>query len=203
MSLTPAALRARWTQLCGSVDVWLIIEREYSSSARRYHTLEHIGELLSLLDALLAPDRPPVDLELAAWLHDIVYDTTRSDNEAASASWAVEQLALVGFDAATVDNTATLIRTTAAHESEPSDEKALVLSDVDLAILGSPPDRYERYAAAVRAEYAHVDDPAWRRGRSEVLTTFLDRPVIYHHPRLHGWDARAQRNLSGELARLR
>ena len=60
------------------------------------------------------------------------------------------------------------------------------LSDVDLAILGAPPSRYERYVVAVRSEYAHVDDRAWRRGRAEVLTSFLDRPAIYHHPRLHG-----------------
>ena len=77
------------------------------------------------------------------------------------------------------------------------------MSDVDLAILGAPPSRYERYVIAVRSEYAHVDDRAWRHGRAEVLTSFLDRPVIYHHPDCTGWESRARRNLSGELTRLR
>ena len=95
-----------------------------------------------------------------------------------------------------------LILTTSAHQPDAADDEALLLSDVDLAILGAPPARYARYASAVRAEYSHVDDAGWRRGRGEVLTTFLDRPVLFHHPRLDGWDARARRNLSGELARL-
>jgi predicted metal-dependent HD superfamily phosphohydrolase len=204
-------LRDRWTQLCGTAAVdaplarepWLVIEREYSAPARHYHTLEHISEVLSLLDALYAPDPVPVALELAGWWHDIVYDTTRSDNESASATVAGEQLSLVGFDAATVDRTAWLILTTAAHHRERTDEQALLFSDVDLAILGAPSDRYERYMTAVRMEYSHIDEPAWRRGRGDVLTTFLDRPVLYHHPRLHDWDARARHNLSAELARLR
>ena len=66
---------------------------------------------------------------------------------------------------------------TMAHD--PADADEAVLLDADLSILGAAPATYDRYVAAVREEYAHVDDAGWRAGRSGVLRGFLDRPQIY------------------------
>lgn len=41
----------------------------------------------------------------------------------------------------------------------------MALLDADLAILGSDPASYDRYRLAVRREYAHIDELAWRTGR--------------------------------------
>ena len=79
-----------------------------------------------------------------------------------------------------------------------------MLIDADLYILGASPDDYAAYVAAVRAEYAHVTDDAWRAGRPAVLNHFLQRPQIY----LGDWrgrderEARAQENIAAEIARL-
>jgi predicted metal-dependent HD superfamily phosphohydrolase len=206
----PQVLRTRWTDLCrraavdgaGAGDSWDRLVHGYSSPTRHHHTLEHVGEVLALLDALGGTDGPSVSLELAAWMHDVVYDPQRSDNEDASATWTRTRLLDVGFDRSTLDHAAELILTTAEHDPSLDDPDAQLLSDADLAILGAPPERYERYATAVRREYAHLDDAAWRRGRGDVLRALLDRPVLYHHAGLLRWEPRARRNLSGELAGL-
>ena len=169
----------------------------YAEPHRRYHTTEHLDEVLAAVHELgdLADDLRAV--ELAALFHDAVYDPAAAPgaNERASADLAA---ALTGDD-----EVVRLVLLTAGHEVEAGDRNGAVLVDADLSILGAPADRYERYVGDVRAEYAHVDDDAWRAGRSAVLRGFLDRPRLFvtdpYHDRL---DAAAQRNLAGELAAL-
>jgi predicted metal-dependent HD superfamily phosphohydrolase len=96
-----------------------------------------------------------------------------------------------------------LIRTTRRHEPDQGDSNGIVLADADLAILGSRPDRYRRYARDVRAEYAHVSDDEWRHGRAAVLQSFLDRPRLYHAPWMFdSRERRARDNLRAELVAL-
>ncbi len=85
--------------------------------------------------------------------------------------------------------------------TEPGDTNGEVLCDSDLAILASA--AYPAYAAAVRAEYAHVPDDAFRAGRAAVLRNLLDLPALYRTPQaLARWDAKARANLTDELSRL-
>jgi predicted metal-dependent HD superfamily phosphohydrolase len=75
------------------------------------------------------------------------------------------------------------------------------LLDADLAILGAAPADYERYRLAVRAEYAHVPDDAWRAGRAAVLRSLLAKEPLYRtRAAQERWAARARRNLREELA---
>jgi len=99
-----------------------------------------------------------------------------------------------------------LILLTAGHEVDEGDRAGALLVDADLWILSSPPDRYDRYAADVRAEYAHVPDDLWRRGRGAVLRHFLDAAgsLGAYGPEADRSDrrARAQANLTRELEAL-
>jgi predicted metal-dependent HD superfamily phosphohydrolase len=168
---------------------------------RRYHTLEHVGEVLAVLARLGGGEAT----ELAAWFHDAVYDprARAGESERASAVLARERLDALGAPHALMTEVARLVELTAGHEPAPSDDAGRALADADLAILGSPPARYERYRRDVRAEYAHVADDAWRRGRADVLERFLARPRIFHDDVLHAeLDARARTNLSDELRSL-
>jgi predicted metal-dependent HD superfamily phosphohydrolase len=98
---------------------------------------------------------------------------------------------------------ARLVELTAGHEPAADDVTGCALADADLAILGAPADRYERYRADVRAEYEHVPDDAWRTGRADVLRRFLDRPRLFHDDVLHReLDAQARANLNSELRSL-
>ena len=165
--------------------------------------------MLAWIDHLAGPSTPGPALELATWLHDIVYDATRRDNEAASGRWSEQHLPRLGVEAVTVIAVTRLTLATADHDPVPADADAdktdrdtAILVDADLAILGAPPDRYARYALDVRSEYGSLTDAQWSSGRRRVLEGFIARQRLYHHPTLAPLERQARRNLSSELARL-
>jgi len=173
----------------------------YGEPHRRYHTAEHLAEVLTALDA---PDRF-IAVEVAAWFHDAVYDARApaGANERASAQLAARLLRPLGAPDDTVAEAGRLIELTAGHAVAPGDVPGGVLADADLWILGSPASRYQRYAADVRAEYDHLSDDEWRAGRSAVVVRFAARPRIYvTEPAHRALDAPARSNLAWELAAL-
>jgi predicted metal-dependent HD superfamily phosphohydrolase len=181
----------------------LTLITRYSETHRRYHTLDHLAAVLSVVDDLAGyADRPDI-VRLAAWYHDAVYDPRRADNEVRSAELAATELQQVGLPPAAAGRVAELVRVTAAHDPPVGDRDAEVLCDADLAVLASPPAGYDRYVAAVRGEYAHVDDVAWRRGRADVLQALGALPQVYRTPPARTWEPQARANLNRELAGLR
>lgn len=180
------------------------LEAAYAEPHRRYHTRAHIEQCLALLDKV--PDLTEAERQIltyAIWWHDAIYDPSASDNEARSAQMAKADLRDFDVSIHARDEVARLILLTAGHEVEEGDRLGELLVSIDLAILGAPTERYDAYARAVREEYAHVPDDAWRAGRSRVLQRFLDAPVIFPDPAFAEWlDAQARDNLSRELAAL-
>jgi predicted metal-dependent HD superfamily phosphohydrolase len=180
------------------------LEAAYAEPNRRYHTRRHIEACLERLDAwpgLSADDRRR--LRWAIWWHDAIYDPRRSDNEARSAELARSDLPGLGASPDDVAEVARLILLTAGHAVGPGDRLGAALVSIDLSILSAAPEDYDAYAAAVREEYAHVPDDAWRRGRAAVLRRFLDTPSIYPDPAFAAaHEAPARANLARELAAL-
>jgi predicted metal-dependent HD superfamily phosphohydrolase len=176
----------------------------YREPVRRYHTLDHVAAVLATIDELLSPGVDGSAVVLAGWLHDVVYDPTRHDNERRSAAFAEQQLDSLGVPGPTITTTARLILMTATHEVADGDLDAFVLADADLAILGAPPEVYDQYATNIRAEYAHVADELFNAGRLAVVQSFAERPRLFHTDLLHDrLDARARANLWGEIERRR
>jgi predicted metal-dependent HD superfamily phosphohydrolase len=166
----------------------------WSEPHRRYHDVRHLREVLAAL-----PADAPATVVLAAWYHDAVYDPVRDDNEAASARLAGEQLAGEP-ELAEVERLVLLTRT---HDPAPGDANGAMLSDADLAVLGTSPERYDAYASDIRAEYAHVGDEDFRRGRASVLAALLAHQPLYRTERgRERWEEAARDNLSRELAAL-
>lgn len=202
------ALQTQWVRLLAEFYVlpeaaYLVFDRvvaAYAEPHRHYHTLEHVAEALKVAGRLGASP----EVKLAVWLHDVVYDPRSADNETDSAALAsawlnhdIFVLPDVVFDVVR------LIEATAHTDAGPVDADTAVLLDADLAILGASEARYERYAADIRREYAHVPDDDYRRGRTAVLKRFLARDRIYRtEPMLAEGEAAARRNLSAEIARL-
>lgn len=152
---------------------------DHGRADRRYHDLDHVRAVLAEVARLL-PHEPSADgdaVRLAAWFHDVVYDPTApaGQNEAASAARARTELTGLGLSRPSPDEVARLVRLTAGHRVEADDRSGAVLVDADLSILAAKPATYDRYAASVRSEYAHVPEDAWRLGRTAVLTHFLDQ----------------------------
>ena len=90
-----------------------------------------------------------------------------------------------------------------ATDNLPSGGVAASVHDADLWILSAPAERFDDYCAQVRQEYAHVEAPAYRAGRSLILRSFLDREQIYATPLARReWTCAARSNVDRELARL-
>ena len=189
-------LTARWQRLASTwgappevVDaIYRDVVTRYGEPHRRYHTLEHIAEVLAVVDELDGG----VEIECAAWLHDVVYDVHASDSEARSAGYAGDVLADLRAPDDVIHEVQRLIELSATHTVTGGDKNGAVFVEADLTILSSAPERYDRYVRDVRSEYAHIDDSAWRTGRRAVLESLLTNVT----------DERARSNLARELASL-
>ncbi|MDR6173724.1 putative metal-dependent HD superfamily phosphohydrolase [Nocardioides zeae] len=166
-------------------------------TGRGYHDLRHLTEVLERLDELgWGHD---MEVVLAAWFHDAVYDGG-ADLEERSALLALARLAGEDVD---VDEVVRLVRLTADHRPAADDRRGQALVDADLAILAAPPQRYDEYRRAVRTEYAHVPDPDFRTGRRAVLQDLAGRERLFHTAQGHDrWDTAARENLAREIAEL-
>lgn len=179
---------------------------------RRYHGVRHLRWVVR--HAIDLAERPEVNgrvadvgaVVAAAFFHDAVYDTTRTDNEAVSAQLARRALEELGWRPDRAASVVGLVGATAGHATTATADGALdtaVLLAADLAVLASDPASYAEYVVGVRAEYAHVSDAAWRKGRALVLRGFSERPAIFDPALgLDAWERRARANLAAELASL-
>lgn len=169
--------------------------RRYGEPHRRYHTQEHVRDLLALLGD------EDWTLVAAAWFHDAIYDTHRTDNEALSAELARASLTELGF--ASVETVVQIILATAKHDGIGLFAPGLLFLDADLSILGAPATRYREYAAQIREEYAWVPEPQFREGRRGILERFLTRPRLYFTDAMRArFEEQARANLREEIAAL-
>jgi predicted metal-dependent HD superfamily phosphohydrolase len=171
--------------------------KQYAGPGRFYHTLAHVQNVLETVESLGPHARNRNAVRLAAWLHDVIYDSRSSDNEERSADYAerlCEELSIPEGRPV-----ADLIRTTKAHDAG-GDADARVLIDADLAILGAGEADYRDYAGKIRQEYAWVPEAEYRTGRRQVLRKFLARARIFHF--LGHLEEPARHNISAEIARL-
>lgn len=172
---------------------------------RHHHTEDHLRAVLDVVDAYADRARRPDLVRLAAWCHDAVYDPRAGGdaNERASADLGDALLTAAGLPAAAVIGVRRLVLLTAGHAVGPDDPDGALLCDADLAVLAAAPDDYDRYAAAIRREYAHVSEPDFRAGRAAVLRHLLALPALYRLPEPHArWEAPARANLTRELSTL-
>lgn len=181
----------RWQRLCDALQVpagsdararFADIARAYAEPQRHYHTAQHIGECLAWLDDVAADLADAPLVELALWLHDVVYDPRASDNEAASARLARQWFA-GALDDGRLDRLGRWIEATQHHLPAPHEPDLQALLDIDLAILAAPPARWDEYEAQVRREYGFVPGPLFTFNRRRFLRQLAARPALYGHPR--------------------
>lgn len=210
MTSSDLELRVAWEQHVGTgrvADGWYeSVVTRHREAHRHYHDLRHVRWIVRHVGQL-ASGRPVDDLGaivVAAFFHDVIYDPTASDNEAASAELATGALRELHWADDRIVRAATTIRGTAHHRVDlttPID--TAVLYAADLGVLAADPAGYSDYARNVRREYAHVSDAEWTVGRADVLRSFLDRDAIYAPVLgLDGWEQRARGNLTAELDTL-
>jgi len=198
-------LRRKWHDLlrAWAVDPSLAertfedVREHHAGPVRFYHTLSHVQNVLETVESLGSNARNLNAVKLAAWLHDVIYDSRASDNEERSAEYAerlCENLSIPERRLA-----ASLILKTKTHDAG-GDADAEVLLDADLAILGASEAVYRIYRENIRKEYAWVPEAAYRDGRRQILERFLARPRIFYL--LCRLEAPARQNLAAEIAQL-
>lgn len=174
----------------------------YAEPHRHYHTVAHLTSVLSTVEVLVSHADDADLVRLAVWFHDAIYDPRRVDNEERSARLAESELATAGLPASTAAAVARLVRLTADHEAAAGDVDGEALCDADLAVLATPAPAYDDYVAAVRREYAHVDELDWRAGRCAVLHSLVARPRLFRTEAGQTWERDARDNVSRELVAL-
>lgn len=171
----------------------------YSEPHRAYHNLNHI---VSMLDERARINDQQIDVALAIWFHDAIYDPRAKDNEERSAMLAEEAIAKMGLAPELGKQVRGLIMAT-KHTGPPSDEPAKLIVDLDLMILGAPEDEFDRYEMAIRKEYDGAPEEDFREARARILKSFLDRPTIFFTQRFqNAYEAAARRNLARSIERL-
>lgn len=197
--------REFWERLDASgnaLPLWQEVQAAYTASWRAYHNLHHIGDCLRELNAVRTLADEPIALEAAIWFHDLIYDTHRKDNEERSADLAASRLARAGKSEGFCRGLRALILAT-QHQSEPATNDARLLTDIDLSILGQPPELYEEFEKQIRTEYAWVTDQDFAVGRAAVLTTFLRRDQVFSTSTFAlRYELQARANLAWAIDRL-
>lgn len=192
-------LAERWAQTWNTIGspapngLLADLRARYGEPQRAYHTSEHLEECFGHLDACGVEPEDRAALELALWFHDAVYDPRAKDNEAQSARLARERLG--DLDPTRLDRIEDLILAT-AHHAPNGDRDALLLVDVDLAILGADEERFTAYEHQIRQEYDWVPRFVYRRERRKVLRRFLEREPIFGTAWFRArFEARARANI--------
>ena len=167
----------------------------YLEPHRHYHTLGHIQ--FGLREYFKFFDKMDPTTFFAWVYHDCVYVPDRNDNEARSAMIFEEDNHQIGFDTADADKIVSLILST-THTVHTN-----IVTDIDLAGLGLPPEGYDENTRLIRMEYAFANDEMWKAGRTAFLNAFLAREQLYFSPQFAGaFTLQARENMQRELSRL-
>ncbi len=209
MSTGDEFFRDRWGKLIArlglkssAVSELDILLKLYGEPARHYHNLEHIRGCLIELDQMV-PAPPSKDaIEAATWFHDAVYDPKAADNEERSAELAIYAFGKAGASSEFLKTIEELILAT-KHSQIPTIIIGQTMVDIDLSILGKPPAEFDRYERAIRLEYQHVPDEAFRKGRTAILEKFLSRERIFLTEFFQKkYEDAARRNIARSIRRL-
>ena len=104
---------------------WEEVKGYYSEQKRYYHNLNHISYMLHLAENDQAELDDYDTLQFAIWYHDIIYNSTKSNNELKSAIVAQKQLKHLQIDLKKIENCANLIVSTKKHEIHKNVRKSM------------------------------------------------------------------------------
>ncbi len=181
---------------------WKEIEKCYSEKGRHYHTLTHLQKMIEQLYEVKNEISDWETILFALYYHDIIYKSTKSNNEEKSAALAVQRLQHIGYPSDRTDRCSRHIIATKTHVIS-NDHDTNLLTDADLSVLGQPWNIYEDYCHKVRKEYNIYPDFLYKPGRKKVIHHFLGMEKIFKTPTFSiRYEKQAKENLQKELLTL-
>ncbi|MCP3933187.1 MAG: hypothetical protein GY705_29305 [Bacteroidetes bacterium] len=183
-----------------NLECWNEIEKNYSSKSRHYHNLEHLENMFSELNKIQSEVENLDCLLFAIYYHDVIYKSTKSNNERQSALTFENRIAKTSFDK--LSECMSQIEATKEHKlSEDNDTN--ILLDLDLSVLGKSSEEYKKYSESIRKEYHIYPDFMYRKGRKKVLKSILELDFIYKTDFFkQEYENQANQNLALELKQL-
>lgn len=205
-------LKSQWIDLTSKYfedksiieSFWKEIETNYTFKNRHYHNLSHLNYMFHQLVEFKTEIEDLDSLKFAIWYHDIIYKSTKKDNEEQSAVFYEKALKTIKFDDFKMKKVKNLIISTKKHElllTENNDNAYLL--DLDLSILGTDWNTYKTYIKNIRKEYKIYPDFMYKPGRKKVLKHFLERDSLYFTENFKTkFEKQARNNLIQEIEML-
>ncbi len=182
-------------------DLWNEIETNHSQSGRHYHTLVHLTDLYKQLSEVKDKIKNWDVILFTLFYHDVVYKSTKKDNEEQSAALAMKRMSEIGVDQKDINLCHKQIIATKKHQ-ENSDADTNYFTDADLSILGRDPEIYNEYCKSIRKEYSIYSNFLYKKGRKKVVEHFLSMKRIYKSKEFYlKYESQAKQNLIEELRR--
>lgn len=182
--------------------LWNEINRNYTQENRYYHNLHHIQDLL--LELVRVKDKIenwPVIL-FTLFYHDIIYKSTKKDNEEKSSKLATQRMMEIGVDKNDIELCQRQIIATKSHKKQ-EDSDTNYFTDADLSILGKEPKLYETYCSNIRKEYSIYPNFLYKKGRKKVVIHLLSMYKIFKTKEFYEkYEEQAKFNLNNELKTL-
>lgn len=182
--------------------LWAEIEKKYSSKKRHYHTLKHLDNLHSQLTSVKREIKNWETILFTLYYHDIIYSSTKSNNEEKSAELAEKHMKKISVSNETIEQCKKQILATKSH-SKSIDSDTNYFIDADLSVLGQSWETYSLYFKNVRKEYAIYPTFMYNSGRKKVLNDFLSMDRIFKTDFFYKkFETQAKQNLQQELQSL-
>lgn len=183
-------------------SMWQEIKEYYSHKNRKYHNLTHLENLYKELSFCKDLIEDWNTVLFALFYHDIIYKSTRNDNEEQSAELAVQRLKEINYPEDKTGRCRQMILATKSH-LPVSDNDINLFTDADLSILGYDWSKYAKYYKQVREEYSYYPDILYKPGRKKVLKHFLSMSFIYKTDFFRSkYEENAKENIRKELTKL-
>src|SRR5690606_28578091 len=131
----------------------------YSDPRRTYHNLKHIHDCLVMLDNTPVPnDIDDSDIKLAIWFHDCIYTFSPGHDEEMSQKFFLALMQKYNRKIK-LSKIVHMISLTDGHTNLKKQEYSSavlkpenIFIDIDLSILGSKPDVYNKYCESIISE---------------------------------------------------
>lgn len=185
-----------------SVEVFNKIIDAYDNPVRGYHDDKHIFSMLKNLDEFILnnPDsiQNPNEFKFAILMHDYVNGTPNEINESIAAAEEFIKQITPNYNSNYIKKV--ILATDYSHNISNSSMDEMLIQDLDLAILGSNPVDYKRYAKLIRQQYSNIPDDIFNNARKRILQSFLNKENIYNIDYFKTkYEVQARMNISNEL----
>lgn len=194
-------------------ETWFTrLQEAYSEEKRTFHNVDSLSEKLNHFYEIKECINKPQAMLLALFFQNFEYDPKALDDENKSLEHFSAFADEVGIpaDGELREETCALLRAAATHSTEAhkiggafGGEDAHYLLDLDMAILGSVPEKYAEYREQIRGEYSFLSEPMYTALRLKVLQNFVQIPNIFATKEFREkFEEQARQNIQAEVELL-